>query len=393
MASYEDIRAYFRVSELLQNAARNAAKIAIVTGFTLDIDPLWCHLYDVENNLVDLAQAPLWTSDPRFFLYDRISALPGLLPLQPPDRGYRRRDLNKVVSEWEREAEAFHKVTGRKRLPVVLTIVHRPLHAPRTGEAPENDDTSLLQQLVITTRGAGVLVRIEERPQARLAVASGDEITVPPAKSGTLGGILDDQNRVVSYGITCSHVARTKDAIYDVTGNQIGVCTADTPRVSLANPRVCDPVNLATPNPLPGNGPDVNMLDCSLIELNSAVTRPTIAGVAQALSPGQSVVLTGAVTRTTRHWLGSLCLSYSFSSGGQNFCFRDSIELIPQPSGLLGRATVPTQGDSGSWVLTDDQPPEWAGLFFGEDGKRGFAIRAKWVHEWAQQTTGAILTP
>jgi hypothetical protein len=63
-----------------------------------------------------------------------------------------------------------------------------------------------------------------------------------------------------------------------------------------------------------------------------------------------------------------LCLSYGFSCGGQNFCFRD-VELIPQPSGIFGRAIVPTQGDSGGWVLSDDQPAEWAGLFFGEDGK------------------------
>jgi hypothetical protein len=392
MANYEDIRAYFDESEPLRSAARNAARIPIVTGFTLDIDPLWSHFYDVENNLVDLAQAPLWASDPRFFLYERLVSPLGVLPLQPPDRGYRRRDLYKTVSPWKNETEAFHKITGRQRLPVILTIIHRPLRAPRSGQISENDDTSLLQQLVQMTRGASVLVRIEERPQARLAFASGDQITVPPATFGTLGGILNDRAGD-SYGITCSHVAQKNDAIHDVTGNQIGVCVADTPRVSLANPQVCDPINLAAPNPIPGNGPDVNMLDCALIKLSSAVTHPTIAGVAQALSPGQSVILTGAVTRATRHWLGSLCLSYGFSSGGQNFCFRDSIELVPQPSGILGRTTVPTQGDSGGWVLTNDQPPEWAGLFFGEDGKRGFAVRAKWVHEWAQRTTSTTLTP
>jgi len=55
-------------------------------------------------------------------------------------------------------------------------------------------------------------------------------------------------------------------------------------------------------------------------------------------------------------------------------------------------ATVPTQGDSGGWVLTDDQPPRWAGLFFGEDGSRGFAIRASRVHDWAEKTVGQSLT-
>lgn len=393
MASYEDIRLYFDQSELLQNAVRRAAQIPIVTGFTLDIDPAWSHLYDVENDLVDLSQAPLWVSDPRFFLYDRPLAPSGLLPLQPPDRGYRRRDLKKAVSQWETQAEEFYKSTGRKRLPVVLTIVHRPLRAARVGQSPAEDDTSLLQQLVRTTREAGLLLRIEERPVATLTLASGDQIDVPPANTGTLGGVLDDQNSSVSYGVTCSHVAQKNDLVNDQTGNQIGVCIADETRVSLASTLVCDPINLSVPNPVPSNGPDVNMLDCALIELGLAVQRPTIAGVAHALSPGQSVIMTGAATRTTKHWLGSLCMSYLFSSGGQNFCFRDAIEMVPQPSGLLGRAVVPTNGDSGSWILTDSQPADWAGLCFGSDGKRSFAIRAKWVHEWAEKTTGVTLKP
>jgi hypothetical protein len=360
MASYEDLRKYFDESKLLQQAVRSAAEIPIVTGFTLDIDPWWSYSYDVENDLVDRTQTPPWRSDPRFF---RSDGEPRNV-LLPPDRGYRRRDLHKPIPGWE------------KRLPIVLTVVHRPLRASQEG------DTGLLQQLVRAMREAGAAVRIEERPPARLALASGDQITVSPAASGTLGGVLKDQAGA-SYGITCAHVAQTNDDIYDAANNKIGVCTADTARVPLASHQVCDPVNLAAPSPSPGNGPDLNMLDCALMKLSAKVAHPSIAGVAPALSPGQSVTVTGAVTGTTRHWLGSLCLSYGFASGGQTFCFRDSIELVPQPSGVLGRTIVPTQGDSGSWVLTDDQPPEWAGLFFGEDGKRGFAVRAKWVHDWA----------
>jgi hypothetical protein len=389
VATYEDIRNYFQRSELLRRAARSAAPFPIVTGFTLDIDPLWSHLYDVKNNLVDLDQSPLWTSDPRFFLSNWRS---GALPVLPPDRGYRRRDLNQEVSQWKNETEAFRKNTNRERLPVVLTIVHRPLRAPRRDESPEQDDTSVLQQLIRATREVPVLIRIEERPQAQLAFSSGDKISVSPTKAGTLGGILVDQAGN-SYGITCSHVARTNDVIRDANGNQIGVCAADTPGVPLASNMVCDPVNLIVPNPSPGNGPHLNMLDCALIKMSSAVTRPAIAGVAQGLTPGQSVVLTGAVTGTTKHWLGSLCLSYAFHDGGRVLCFRDAIELIPQPRWIFGRGRVPTQGDSGGWVLTADQPPDWAGLFFGEDGKRGFAIRAKWVHDWAETNTSVSLTP
>jgi hypothetical protein len=389
MASYEDIRAYFDESTLLQDVVRSAARVPIVTGFTLDIDPLWSRLYDIENDLVDPTHVPYDTTLPPSSM-----TLPpsGILPFQLRDRGYRRRDLHKPLSSWKNETERIRKKTGRERLPVTLTVVHRPLRAARPGEHLDEDDTSLLQQLVRATSAVSVIVRIEERPRARLALASGDPITVPPTNSGTLGGVLNDQAGVL-YGITCSHVAQTNDDVYDSGGNQIGICTADTRRVPLPNPRICDPVNLTAPNPIPSNGPDMNMLDCAVILLRSAVTRATIAGIAQALSPGQSVVHTGAVTGTTRHWLGSLCLSYGFSSSGQDFCFRDAVELVPQPSGLFGHTVVPTQGDSGGWVFTDDQPPDWAGLFFGEDGRRGFLIRAKWVHEWAQQRVNSILTP
>jgi len=392
MPTYEDIRSYFDGSEELQGVARSVANVPIVTGFMLDVDPLWSHLYDVENDLVELDQAPLWTSDPRFFLYDRMVATTGRLPLQPPDRGYRRRDLNKSVIQWQHAAEDFSRSTGKKRLPVVLTIVHRPLRATRLGESPEVDDTSSLQRLVRAARAAPALVRIEERPHARLTFGSGDEIRIPPTRSGTLGGILED-SAGISYGVTCSHVAQRNDVVYDASGNQVGICIEDTDRKSLPSPRVCDPVTLKAPNPIPGNGPDMNMLDCALIKMSAPVSRPAISSVAQSLSPGQSVVVTGAVTGKTRSWLGSLCLSYAFLGGGQSFCFRDVIELVPQPSGILGSTTVPTLGDSGAWVLTDDQPPDWAGLFFGQDGKRGFAIRAKWVHEWAQNITSLVLTP
>lgn len=392
MPTYDDIRSYFDGSEDLQRVVRNVANIPIVTGFTLDIDPLWSHLYDVENDLVDLDQAPLWTSDPRFFLYYRLVATTGRLPLQPPDRGYRRRDLHKAVSQWQHVTDDFSRETGKRRFPVVLTIVHRPLRAPRLEETPETDDTSWLQRLIRATREVPVLVRVEERPHARLSFSSGDAINIPPSRSGTLGGILEDPAGV-SYGVTCSHVAQKNDVVYDSSGRQIGICIGDTDRQPLSSTRVCDPVTLRAPNPIPSNGPDVNMLDCALVRMSVPVNRPTISGVAQSLSPGQSVIVTGAKTGTTRNWLGSLCLSYAFLGGGQKFCFLDVIELTPQPTGLLGRTLVPTLGDSGAWVLTDDQPPDWAGLFFGQDGKRGFAIRAKWVHEWAQTITSVVLTP
>jgi hypothetical protein len=313
-----------------------------------------------------------------------------VLPLQPPDRGYRRRDLNQVVPSWQELADRYKKETQRTRLPVILTVVHRPLRARPTPGTTE-DDTYWLQQLVTNTREAGVLLRIEERPIAAFTLASGDPIDARPTNVGTLGGVLDDENGSASYGITCSHVAQKHDPLYDKNRNQIGVCLADTNRVPLGDNLVCDPVVLRAPTPSPGNGPDVNMLDCALIKLNSTVQRPTIGGVAKALSPGQTVLMTGTTTGKTKHWLGSLCLSYIIGTGTHTFCFRDTIEMVPQPRGLFCGAAAPVGGDSGAWLLTDNQPPDWAGVCIGSDGKRGFAVRSTWVHEWAERVTATTL--
>jgi len=185
--------------------------------------------------------------------------------------------------------------------------------------------------------------------------------------------------------------------INDGLGKIIGRCSANTARIPMPAPIVCDPISLAVPAPIPSNGPAVNMLDCALIELSAPITRSPIADIATSISPGQSVILHGATTGTTHHKLGSLALSYSFSEHGQDFCFRDSIELLPQSwgpvGGMLGHmmTTMPTKGDSGGWILTDDNPPYWAGLFFAEDGHRGFLIRASWVHQWAERTVGCKL--
>ncbi|KEQ08275.1 hypothetical protein GV67_00040 [Pseudorhizobium pelagicum] len=114
------------------------------------------------------------------------------------------------------------------------------------------------------------------------------------------------------------------------------------------------------------------------------------------LTIGQDVTIDGAAGRT-RCKLGALAISYAFSKGGTDYCFRDAIELKPQPrlpiGGALGHLTaaMPTQGDSGAWVLTCDATPVWAGVFFGEDGMRGFAIRSAWAHAWAEQVTGTTL--
>lgn len=401
MPSYEDLRSYFEESSQFQEAARAVSEIPIVMGFTLDVNPLWAFLYDFENDLVRRPDEFGWNIDDfleyvthreRSRRFGFCSPFADLLARR--FQGYRRRNLSKPVKSWNALASYF----GEKgRSPVTMTIVHRPLRPPFPDTPEDASDQAQLQRLVRAVAGIGASVRIEERPIARLALAAGDSIQAGTKGSGTLGGILEDVSHAKLYGMTCAHVAGRTDTIKDASGIVIGKCIADTTRVSLPAAKVCDPVVLATPNPIPSNGPDLNMLDCALIELSSQATRLKLGQVATGLGPGQNVTLQGAKTGKSQHKLGSLCLSYCFKSG-QDYCFRDSIELLPQPWGPFGgpigqmMSTLPTQGDSGAWVLTSDQPPDWAGVFFGEDGQRGFLIRSSWAHAWAEKVAGSTLT-
>lgn len=399
MPTYEDLRAFFEETSGLRQAAAAATRIPIVTGITLDVDPLWSLLYDEEYGLIE------WPPiDPRRFeIPTDLSELDvwvfesGISSTWMATRyqGFRRRNPFKPVKRWIELTEKYRARTSRNRLPVFMTIVYRPLRAPVKGEG---DDLEALRQLVALVHEYNLGIRLEERPPARLALAGGDKIVVGGTKSGTFGGLLRDSASGTEYGVTCSHVAAAGDNVSDAANPSIGKCVADTARVVLPAGKRCDPVTLAVPNPYPGNGPEVNMLDCSLIAMSIKATGQSVAAIAPSLTQGQNVVLHGAITKTTRHKLGSLCISYQFTQAGQDYCFRDAIELVPQPWGPLGgplghmMTTVPQQGDSGGWVLTDTQPADWAGLFFGEDGTRGFAIRATWVHQWAERAVHATLT-
>jgi len=53
MPTYEDIRAYFDESSRFREFVSTAAANPIVTGFALDVNPLWSYFYDLEHGLTD----------------------------------------------------------------------------------------------------------------------------------------------------------------------------------------------------------------------------------------------------------------------------------------------------------------------------------------------------
>ena len=406
MPTYDDLRSYFDESQQLQEIAKNASYIPIVGGFTLGVSPLWALAYDMEEGLSSLTRDG-WHRLANYYEhgihYDlnygasdvdfEIWVAGGLY------LGFHRRDLNRKVKLWD----GFRSELSSKSmspLPVTLTIIHYPLRGPRVA-ADDSDvnATHLLQKLIDIVRDGRGAVRLDERSPARMVLQSGEKIFSDAGAMGTLGGVLMDVRNDVAYGVTCAHVARSGDLITDRKKNLIGRCVADTGAVILRKSLSCDPVGLRMPSPAPGNGPDLNMLDCALVKLerSSPVRQCAVWGISSQLTQGQGVELHGGSTGVTPHSLGSLCLSYQFSDGVGSYCFRDVIELRPRPRGPLGgpiarlMATVPRPGDSGGWVLTNSQSRDWAGMCFATDGTRGFAIRASWVHQWAELAVQATL--
>ncbi|MDZ7927137.1 MAG: hypothetical protein U5L46_08675 [Agrobacterium sp.] len=395
MPTYEELRAYFDTSEAMTQLARAASEVPIVHGFTLDVDPLWMLLYDLEDGVIPESERYRYD----YLLEHRpLRDLWGVpfthpyWPIQLPYQGYRRRDLNRKVSLWNPIPHPFE--SG----PVVMTIAYGPLKTPekRAASAEDEGDLAALRDLTALVNRSPAYARIEERPRARLAFSGGDEITNSAGDTGTYGGTLTDA-RKKKYGMTCAHVANTGDDIFDVSGKRIGTVKHHTKLHPLPARTVCDPVVLPMPSPYPGNDPPVNMFDFSLIELTTAPASSSLGGVAASLTSGQNVTLRGK-SGLYKCKLGSLAISYAFTDGSSTYCFRDQIELRPQPTlpigGALGHLVtpVPTQGDSGGWVLTDDATPLWAGVFFGEDGSRGYCSRASWAHDWAEKQVGKTLS-
>jgi hypothetical protein len=379
VASYAEIYAYFLESTRLRDLVSTAAEVAIVTGFTLRVDPYWAMRYDAEVLGLDPDE---WRAKLLRGLGDwRWEETYAAWWTAVSTSGYLRRDL-------------WHGHRWDERGPILLTVCYRPGATPAVfGAEDDVDFPRQLARLAAIVNGSGANARLEERQPARL-VRHADPI-VAGSEAGVIGGTLRSESGGL-FGVTCAHVAKTNDEVVCSRGSFRGTCTAHTPLVTAPPGRPLDPAALAPPYPKPGNGPEINMLDAALVSLPGGTRSRSPCLVASDLSEGLRVVVTRE--RRTEHCrLGSLCLSYSMHSRGERYCFQETIEVVPEPrfplAGRLGRmfSFPPRRGDSGGWVITEENEPRWAGLLFAADDRRGFAVRASWVHQWAEAQLGERL--
>src|ERR1700733_6321597 len=157
MPTYDDLRNYFQESGDLQAIARSASTVPIVSGFALDVNPLWSLLYDIENNLIQPPPMYWPISQAEFFLsfVNTSSSLSLSIPdsvfpwMRTRYQGFRRRNLYASVKGWNEILT--HLRSDKRFLPVMMTTVHRPLRPPEESPA-ETDDQRELSRLIASLR-------------------------------------------------------------------------------------------------------------------------------------------------------------------------------------------------------------------------------------------------
>lgn len=248
----------------------------------------------------------------------------------------------------------------------------------------------------------------ERRPQARLCylkkrrtpLEGGLSIGTGPIGSGTLGGIVQDQNGI-RYGVTCAHVVEGGTNVEqpaqedDSTGaRQIGTVGA---AVTLQKSQAASPCNPYD------NASVMNEMDVALINLsdpNAADLKVASLGTLSRVLPksdlrsGNSIYFTGKESGlpARRLIIGGLNATFRFHLDKNDYlCIPYTFNVRwPNTSPLKGTPAV-EEGDSGAWLCTPDGSDySWAGMVIGSDQFDGYGIFAQSVTDWAANLTPSL---
>lgn len=354
-------------------------------GVLVDVHPLWQHLWwsysqglrsDSElhrefRNLVDwLDYAPYLLS---------VSALERLPWWSPPMTTREVHDFGWQPEWWKRYCEE----NNRRPDPFVIRLHVRPL---------KKDERSILDGIRRIAGRAPYFVIVEYREPARLAATTQSHVRVQSgtrldgAAPGTLGGFVKDQSGNI-LAMTCGHIAQQAGDpadLVDVRGKhhrKAGTCTWSTfaNMHPLPTQALC---NATIPNP--------NTVDAALVDLDARfVGRNLVPGLGPVddifdetqLSSGQWLTMYGGHSGAGRYKLGGYGIVYRFKFKGLDYCFHHLFELKVDLSGPLPMsvklmsATIPLDGDSGTWVCVSSPRGNaaFAGMLLGVDQLSGYA--------------------
>jgi len=103
--------------------------------------------------------------------------------------------------------------------------------------------------------------------------------------------------------------------------------------------------------------------------------------------------MTGAESGNSAYQIGGVCLTYEIGP----YCCQCLFELRAPPANFIFQrlahmvAKLPKGGDSGSWIETDSDSPDWCGLLVGGDHLLGYACEAQDIIDAAQINNGLQL--
>lgn len=336
-----------------------------VHGVILDINPFWHRLYRLEQAGVSLSQGdlPPW--------------VPGETVLGDVLDGDGPLDLY-----WRHEAvDAALYAAFQRKFDGPHSVMLRVLLRPASQDAPDLEinvrAASARQQLAESPIPAVV----EVRPVARFLLSSGSTCTSPAGARGTVGGFLVDRSTGKTYAATCGHVV-SSGLVRDASGAVIGRCAHAQGPAPGPGPGLCDPASA-----------QMTRLDLALIDVHAHGGNRNVA-VAGTIRPKDLIDL-DAPGGLQRYEVGGTSLIQEV--GG--CCFENLFEVRPPaPTGIVSArvkglfASVPSGGDSGSWVHRV-AAAEWCGMLVGADHLMGYAFEAEDVLREGDRAFGTNLWP
>ena len=328
------------VQDLSERVVENGGKM----GLLLDLNPMW--RLSVRFVVAGLNPAGWWYE---WSFRPPASTLPAEL-LGPEaggalDFGYRSNLVEDAINAiGDRVRDAAYQ-------PFLLRLVAYP---ESTREEREG--------LLAAARETEVLTVVNIHPVPGLIAGPGAELTsVPPVRSGTLGGYLSDKGAGEHFAVTCGHVATS--GAFTSSGVMVGTVA-----------KAQAPTQLPTGTRCHAACGSITELDVALIDVSTTPGTNVARSVAAIICNGDRVTMDGSSSGTQTYEVGGMVVDHEI--GGA--CWKNLIQLHAQRGGMLpvslhvAMATLPQDGDSGAWVLNGT---ELAGMVVASDKSLfGYAI-------------------
>ena len=239
-------------------------------------------------------------------------------------------------------------------------------------------------------------IRYRFSPPAQAQVGSGS--IASGADVGTLGGILQDSRTNAYYGLTCAHVAGSKnnkvsevdkaDKKSNVIGTIGNVVNSKMPAIAAGS---------CNAHAKPGAGLDAALIDMSSHQTVTAASGLTIAPIVD-VDQDDPIIFFGGKSGQVPARVAAATIWKEIDVAGQTHCFGDLFAIGHRQAAYVLQA-VSQGGDSGTWIFED--PPSnsastrWLGMLIAGDKQQNqsLACYSEHLFDWAKIAVPSIVLP